>query len=218
MQRAFGVAMGSSEGLVRWCGAALIAGGALVAAFVLVHPQGEFTPAVMASGIAQVAHSLHFLGATFAAFGLVGVLLRLVERGGKLALSGAILSFFGTVWFAGLGLLSFAGLPFIAQHDPALVAANGSFWNEPPNPVFLAGLAAFVVGHLALGVALLRGIGLPRWSGLPLIVGAIVSALPPVVVPTVLVLTAGGVLLGAGWAWIGWALWSQRTPRGAAER
>jgi hypothetical protein len=202
--------MVSTAGLTRWSGAALIAGGALIAAFVLVHPQGEFTPAVMASGIAQIAHSLHFLGATLAAFGFIGVLLRLQERGGRLGLAGGVLTFFGTVWFAGLGLMSFAALPFIAQHDPALMAPDGAFWNGAPNPVFLVGLASFALGHVALGVAVLRGVvGLPRWSGPLLILGALLSALPPVVVPTV-VLTAGGVLLGAGWAWLGWALWSRR--------
>ena len=68
----------------------------------------------------------------------------------------------------------------------------------------------FALGYLILGVAILRGLGLPRWSGLLLIVGVVLSSPPPVVVPTVLILTVGGVLLGAGLAWLGYALWSEK--------
>lgn len=70
--------------LIRWSGLALLAGGIGMALFVLVHPQDEFTANVMASRIAEVAHTLHFLGATLAVFGVVGLLLRQVEHGGRL--------------------------------------------------------------------------------------------------------------------------------------
>src|SRR5438309_2938708 len=191
------------RGLLRWSGISMMAGGACIVIFVLVHPQGEFTPAVMAGTQAQVAHTFHFVGATLAAFGLAGLLAHQVERHDRLALVGVIVAFFGAVWFSGLGVLSFAGLPFIAKHDPALLLATGAFWNDAPNPVFLLGLVSFVLGFVVLGVALLRGKGLPRWSGLLLILGSVLSAPPPVAVPSVLILTAGGVLLGAGLAWVG---------------
>lgn len=200
----------STAKLIRWSGLALLLGGICIAIFVLVHPQSEFTANVMASGIAEVAHTFHFVGATLAVFGLVGLLLRQLEQGGRLGLIGVLLAFFGTIWFAGLGLMSFAALPFIARHDPALLAPDGAFWNEPPNPVFLLGLVCFALGYVVLGVAILRGMGLPHWSGLLLIVGVVLSSPPPVAVPTVLILTAGGVLLGAGWAWLGYALWSEK--------
>ena len=88
---------------------------------------------------------------------------------------------------------------------------TGAFWTEPPDPIFVLGLITFVVGYVLLGVHVLRGrSGLPRWSGLLLLVGAVVSSIPPVVVPTVLILTAGGVILGAGLAWIGLALWANK--------
>ena len=200
----------STSRLIRWSGLSLLLGGTCIAAFVLVHPQGEFTANVMASGIAELAHTFHFVGATLAVFGLVGLLLRQMEHGGRLGLIGVLLAFFGTIWFAGLGLMSFAALPFIARHDPALLAPSGAYWNDPPNPVFLLGLVFFALGYVVLGIAILRGVGLPRWSGLLLIVGAVLSSPPPVVVPTVLILTAGGVLLGVGLAWLGYALWSEK--------
>lgn len=199
--------------LVRWSGLALILGGICIALFVLVHPQDEFSADVMAGGRAEVAHEFHFVGATLAVFGLVGLLLHQFEERRRLGLIGGLLAFFGTIWFAGLGLLSFAALPFLARHDPALVAPGGAFWNEPPNPIFLAGLLCFVLGYVILGVAILRGVGLPRWSGLLLIAGVLLSSPPPVAVPSVLILTAGGVLLGGGLAWLGHALWSERLSR-----
>ena len=201
----------SNTKLIRWSGLALVLGGICLALFVLIHPQGAFTADVIASRIAETAHTFHFLGATLAIFGFVGLLLYQLEKGSRLGLIGVILAFFGTIWFSGLGLMSFAALPFIARNDPALVAPNGLFWSEPPNPVFLLGLLSFVLGYVVLGIAILRGVGLPRWSGLLLIAGAFLSSLPPVAVPTVLILTAGGVLLGAGLAWIGFALWSGKS-------
>ena len=199
----------NTQTLIRWSGLALVLGGICIAIFVLIHPQGAFTADVIASKIAETAHTFHFLGATFAIFGFIGLLLHQMEKGGRLGLIGVILAFFGTIWFSGLGLMSFAALPFIARNDPALVAPNGLFWSEPPNPVFLLGLLSFVLGYVILGIAILRGVGLPRWSGLLLIVGGLLTSVPPTVVPTVLILTAGGVLLGAGLAWLGYALWSQ---------
>ncbi len=180
-------------------------GGVCIAIFVLVHPLDEFTSEVMSGARAQIAPSFHFVGAALSLFGLMGVILSQAEGGRRLGLVGAIVAFFGMVWFAGLGLMSFAALPFIAAHAPQLITASGPFWNEPPNPVFLVGLACFVLGFVILGIALLRGAGLPRWSGLLVLAGAVLSTPPPVVVP-LLVLTAGGVLLGAGLAWLGYGL------------
>jgi hypothetical protein len=205
----------STDGLQRWSGLSLAAGGICIAIFVLVHPQGEFTPGVMAGSQAQVAHTFHFIGASLATLGLAGLLGRLVERRGRLALVAVVLAFFGTVWFSGLGMLSFAALPFIASHDPQLIVPSGAFWNETPNPIFIVGLVCFVLGFVLLGIALLRGIGLPRWSGALLILGVLLTAPPPVVVPTVLILTVGGVLLGAGLAWLGYGMWSESKETGA---
>ena len=88
---------------IRWSGGSLLLGGIFLAIFVLVHPQSDFTPEVMARGIAKIAHNFHFAGAALAAFGLVGLHLRQMEKAGRLGLIGFILVFFGTVWFAGLG-------------------------------------------------------------------------------------------------------------------
>ena len=198
----------SSKSLISWSGLALVLGGALLALFVLVHPQTEFTPEVMSRGIAKLAHNFHFAGAALVAFGLIGLHLRQMESAGRLGLLGFILAFFGTVWFAGLGLMSFMALPFIAAHAPDLLAKEGPFWSEPPSPLFLAGLVCFVLGYILLGIAAFRGKVGARWSGLLFIPGALLSIIPPVVVP-VPVLTVGGVLFGVGVAWMGYSLWSQ---------
>jgi hypothetical protein len=198
--------MTATRTLIGWSGLALIAGGVAIALFVLVHPQGEFNADVIRGGQAILAHNFHFVGAALTAFGLGGLLLDQLDRGKRFGATATLVAFFGTVWFAGLGLLSFAALPFIAAHTPALVAPDGAFWNEPPQPLFLVGLGFFAVGYIALGAAILRDGGLPRWSGALLIAGAVLTIPPPVVVPTVLILTAGGVLLGAGLAWLGYGL------------
>lgn len=203
--------------LVRWSGLALIVGGVGIALFVLIHPQSEFSPEIMRGGQAILAHNFHFLGAAVAVLGLGGLLLRELEQGSRFGAVATLLAFFGTIWFAGLGLLSFAVLPFIASHDPALVAPDGPFWTEAPQPLFLVGLGFFVLGYVAVGIAVLRDPTLPRWSGVPLIVGALLLSPPPVVVPTVLILTAGGVLLGVGLAWLGFAFWSVRHSGTAAR-
>ena len=200
--------MPATRTLVRWSGLALIAGGVGIALFVLIHPQSEFNAEVMRGGQAILAHNFHFLGAALTVFGLGGLLVYELDRADRFAATATVVAFFGSIWFAGLGLLSFAALPFIASHDPALIAPDGPFWTEGPQPLFLLGLASFVIGYVALGIAVLRDGTLPRWSGVPLIVGALLVSPPPVVVPTVLILTAGGVLLGAGLAWLGYGLWA----------
>ncbi len=204
--------MTATRTLIHWSGLALIVGGVAIALFVLIHPQGEFNAEVMRGGQAILAHNFHFVGAAVTVFGLGGLLLDQLDRGKRFGATAALVALFGTIWFAGLGLLSFAALPFIASHAPALVAPDAAFWNEPPQPLFLVGLGLFAVGYVALGIAILRDGGLPRWSGALLIVGALLTVPPPVVVPTVLILTAGGVLLGAGLAWLGYGL-RTRSPR-----
>src|SRR5712691_7876291 len=154
--------MSATRTFVNWSGLAMIAGGAGIALFVLIHPQSEFTPEVMRGGQAVLAHNFHFLGAALTAFGVGGLLLDELERGKRFGATAALLAFFGSIWFAGLGLLSFAALPFIAGHDPALVAPDGAFWTEAPQPLFLLGLGFFVVGFVALGIAVLRDQALPR--------------------------------------------------------
>jgi len=187
---------------IRWSGLSLLLGGISLALFVLVHPQSEFNAEVMGRGVAEVAHNVHFLGASLAVFGLVGLHLRQMARAGRLGTIGFVLAFFGMVWFAGLGLMSFAALPFIATHAPDLVAKDGPYWSEFPGPLFIIGLISFVLGFIVLGVAVFRAKVLPRWSGLPVIPGALLLSLPPFAVP-VPVLTAGGLLLGSGLAWMG---------------
>ena len=83
--------------------------------------------------------------------------------------------------------------------------------------VIVNGLAAilFMIGYLLLGVAMIRTVTLPRWSGVLVAVGAPAHLLGFGIAQ--LVSTAawpiailGSVSLGAGLAWPGYRLW--RTP------
>ena len=86
--------------------------------------------------------------------------------------------------------------------------------------VIINGLAAilFMIGYVLFGVAMIRTVALPRWSGVLVAVGAPAHLLGFGIAQ--LVSTAawpiailGSVSLGAGLAWPGYRLW--HTPAGS---
>lgn len=201
----------STQNLMRWSGWALAIGGIAIAGFFLaLLPIGGVTATTESSpGLYYLAHGLHTIGGVLAALGLVGLYARQSEKTGWLGLIGFVLAFIGTTLFAGLGMISEFLLPPIFTNAPALVAPGGAL---DPNSLIIFPLTflPFLVGYILLGIATMRAGVLPRWSGLLLILGAILFALPvPWPVPVV-----GAVLYAAGMGWIGYVLWSEKGAMG----
>ena len=200
----------SSARLIRWSGVALALGGIAIALFVLaLVPIGGFDAGGKAentlTGIYRLSHGLHILGAVLALFGLVGLYGRLKDRTGWLGLIGFVLAFVGTSLFVGLGMIAEFIVPVLAVSAPPLLDPAGPLGAS--SPLFPLTFLPFLVGYILLGIATLRAGVLPRWSGLLLIIAAVLFALPvPWPVPV-----AGAIAYGAGLIWLGSALW------GAAE-
>lgn len=204
--------MATQNNLIRWSGLALAVGGVGIALFLItVYPLGNFlSPAVLAMGQSMLAHTFHWIGATFALLGLVGWYVRQKAETGILGLIGFILAFIGTSMSL-VGAVS-AGyiFPSVAMANPELFDPTGPLFASASAIPFFFGFGAFMLGYVLLGIATIRAQILPAWGATLVIAGAIFFNLPPQPVgpvPTFVTLL-GAILYGAGAVWIGLALWS----------
>lgn len=92
-----------------------------------------------------------------------------------------------------------AAVAFIG-HACMLVGATATAWagHDVLDGIFVLGILGALIGLVVLGVATLRAGVLPRWCGVLLIAGLPVSS--------ALEAFGGGVVLGAAWAMVGYAL------------
>lgn len=195
----------SSATLYRLSGISLFIGSLLAALAVIpVFFIGDDST----STIAAMAALLRVLGGMLIVAGLPGMYSRQAQRAGLLGLIG----FLSTLFY--ILILGVAGdtinafvVPFIASAAPALL--KGSLPQGLTN-FFLVGGLLGLVGGMLLGIATLRAAVLPRWAGLPLIAGAVLSFIgnfaPPVI------REIGIVLFLVGLAWLGSGVWSYRKP------
>jgi hypothetical protein len=207
--------------LIRASGLSAIVGGLGFVLFPLLHPNHD--AAGYTNWIWVPAHMLPNVGAILVLFGLVGLLARQLERAGWLGLVGFVVAFFGTASFVMGAMIEAFIIPFMGLQNPA-------FEEGPPPPgiaeAFMTVTVLFAVGYVILGIATYRAAVLPRSVGALLVVGAVAwmffERIGAILLQSDDLWAAGPVLLGAGMAWLGYALWSrtpasvgikQRTPR-----
>ncbi len=197
--------------VICWAGAACIAGGAFIAAFVLVHPWDQLVGSAIARTAQwRTAHTFHFIGATFALLGIVGIYAQARDRLTTLGVVGFVLSFIGNAMFLGTGMITAFIWPMLAMHAPGTVDLGGAIFSAPVSATaFLLTTVAMTVGYVLFGVDLLRGRIYPRAAIVMLIAGAMLGMVPPhPVTPFPWAgLVLGGVLYGVGMMWIGVLLW-----------
>ena len=206
---------GSSAGLLRWCGMALVLGGMLIAVAIMLHPSSETAITIIASEVGLVAaHFVYTLSGLLVLLGLPGLYVSQRAGMGRLGLIGFLTAFAGTYLIAVTGNFGFFA-PVLAREAPAVLDAILQYW-----PVaVINGLAAitFLIGYVLFGIAMTKTATLPRFAGVLVAVGApayLVGAGLSVLVSTAAwpVAVLGSVSLGAGLAWAGYRLW--RTPAG----
>ena len=145
-----------------------------------------------------------------ALFGLIGLFVRQLSQAGTLGLVAFIVAFIGTAFFFGLGMITEFVLPDFADKAPELYLPSGPYGadsDRPTPPIIPLSFVTFLVGHILMGIAVMRAKVLPRWSGAALIVGSVVF-FPAFPWPIPLV---GAVIFGAALGWIGYALWTETT-------
>lgn len=191
--------------ITRVSGILLLVGGVLVAIFWSFHPL-DHDPHTMQSTRWLVVHGLAGIGLVLTVPGLLGLHNRLTAEGGVRVLVGFILAAVGTALMAGMILFIEVGtLPLIATLPDAEELMN----TFPPAfmAVFAITLLTFILGYILLGIVIWRCADLPRWSGLLLLVGALLFAVPVPPAP-VIINTIGAVLFGSGYVWLGYDLWA----------
>jgi len=204
----------STQNLIRWSGLALVVGGVGIALFLItLYPLGNFlAPEVLTTSQSVLAHTFHWIGATFALLGLVGWHVKQKAQTGMTGLIGFILAFIGTTLTLVGGVSAGYIFPVLAHEAPQAFDPQGPLFASSNAIPFFIGFATFMLGYVLLGIATIRAKILPRWGAVLVMLGAILFNLPPQPIgpfPTFVILI-GAVLWGAGAVWIGLALWSEK--------
>jgi hypothetical protein len=160
-----------------------------------------------ASGAWVIAHLLAVLAFILFSVGLLGLAQRLQTR---LARSSVVVSWIGvglTLSYYGAEVfgLHAIGATVLEKRDVTLLHLADDIRFGPGITVLIAGLLLLTVGVLLAEVALWRNGGLPRWSGLPLVVGFALYL--PQYLASQPVRVAHAALITVGCFWIAAALW-----------
>ena len=187
---------------IRLAGLACILAGIIYALAAVVHPAGEDALSI-GSGFWIPAHILGGISAILMLFGLSGLYGNQAEASGPLMLVGFVLAFVGTTLLATEEFQSATVMPLIAAKAPTLL--EGTSTAGAALAFGLVFLVSFLLGYLLLGIATVRAHVLPRWSGLVLIFGLLLSLGGSI---SHLVGVAAAIVFGAGLAWMGYSVWS----------
>lgn len=193
--------------LFRWSGLLCIGFGALLSlTFILRIALADPDPAT-SSHVAL--GTLRTLTPALGILALTSLYARQIAQAGKLGLVGYLIAFLGIAMVLGLEFSFTYLFPVFAIGVPEFVAQLDAGQVEPAGPiiaVFILVDVVFLLGFILFGIATLRANVLPRRAATVMLVGAVAVAisdyLPNFVAPT------GAVLLGLGFAWLGYALWS----------
>jgi hypothetical protein len=207
--------------LIRASGLSAIVGGIGFVLFPLLHPNHD--AAAYASVTWAPIHLMPNVGAILVLFGLVGLLVRQLDRAGWLGTIGFVVAFVGTASFVMGAMIEAFIIPFMGLQMPGIEKG-------PPPPgigeAFMVITLLFGLGHLILGVATYRAAVLPRSVGALLVVGSlamlVLGKIEEAFLGTDVLWALGPVLDGAALIWLGYNLWSgtpdlqltvRRTPR-----
>ncbi len=187
----------SQSSFDRLSGGALILGGLLATAAILVHPD---TPL---SARNLPVHLALYSAVMLSLLGLPAVGRRLAQRAPGLGLLGMVLFFIGLAFEDPLH----AALAFTVEPTLAANPATRSLFEGPPPgllaPLQIGAIPFILAGLLLLTIAILRSHLLPRWLAWPL-------SLAFALIPASLVLQALGTLMAVALyssvAALGWAL------------
>ena len=159
-----------------------------------------------------IGHSLIFCGLVLNLVGLSWVFASEHEDLGKLGLGGFVFAAFGLSMY--IGKLYWSGLlyPFVLDASPDLVTRVGLGPGSAPKAllvkvVYNAGAILFSVGHLMLGIAMLRSLWFPRKPVYLLMIGAFMVGIWPML-PGILQMLSIFVsaIYAAGLVWLGISL------------
>jgi len=204
--------------LIRWSGMALGFSGIILVIAMLLHPRGaafsetlerRWTPVHIAEGLVYLLNLL----------GLSGLYLKQAEKAGVLGLCGFVLTLFGSAFGLSVAVDEVVLYPFIAAQEYAPKTwfdLAGLAWPLAGLVVpLLLDIIFFDLGVILTGVTIVRAGILPRRLGWLILIGIALSIgafLSPAIYSLFYI---GEMVLGIGFAWAGYALWSGKDQMAA---
>ena len=195
-----------AQRLVRLGGLAAVLGGAALALYNSV--EYVFFSGAPVSTLANLPGWLAFqiaglFGVLFVLLGLFGLYGAQARRAGTLGVIGFVLALAGAVLFGGLSWAAAFLLPAVGRAAPGVV--------DGPDPLVGAGVIGTILlgnlGWIVFAAATLRAGVFPRWTGVLMLVAAIV---PFVLQAAGSALPVGPVALGVAMMGMGYAVLSER--------
>lgn len=201
----------ASSGLYRWAGYAGIVGAILLVLGEWMHPQSL---AAANRGTWELAHELIFCSIILAITAIFALYARQARETGTLGLLGFVLIFIGLMGFSGIVWFEAFVTPALVGDAAAFAAVEKLYSGEMASsvlPVLMASSVAFSLGWLLFGWATARTGVLPRTGAYVALVGGVFFGLGPLLFAGVPILDkVAATLFGVGFAWLAWALTTER--------
>jgi hypothetical protein len=209
----------TAPSLIRWSGLSALVAGVCFVVLGLLHP-----PNVLSSVTTTrwtIVHSLALAMSLFGLLGMMGLYARQVRESGWLGLAGFLLLSLWLVLILPFTFFEVFFLPLLATEAPTFAKGFLGIFTGAASEINFGALAALwqlssallLLGGLVFGIATFRAHVLSRWpAGLLAVAAALTPAaafLPHAIQPLV------AVPLGAGLAWLGYALFSERREQAA---
>ena len=207
----------TAPSLVRWTGLSAMVAGICFLVLGLLHP-----PNVLSSVTTTrwtIVHSLAVAMSFFGLLGIMGLYARQVKEAGWLGLAGFLLLSLWLVLILPFTFFEVFFLPVLATEAPTFAKGFLGIFTGAASRINFGALPALwqlssvllLLGGLVFGIATFRAGILSRWAAGVLAVGCLLSPaaalLPHAIQPLV------AVPIGVGLAWLGYALWSERSER-----
>ena len=198
-----------TDSLIKWAGAANIAGGICVAGAYLLHPPIP-EPEVVASTLWLVVHVGFMLSLLFGIFGMMGLFAHSLKgQNTWLGLVGFLASIVSLTFVFGLDYAEVFIFPLLAVEFPDVVTRYGD-GTTMPSVAFAFPITGvlFMLGYALMSLELYRQQSMARGACIAMIAGVVVFAIGLSGLFPILVVQLGSVMFGAALIWMGAGLWS----------
>jgi hypothetical protein len=204
--------------LIRWAGLAAMLAGILFIVIQTIHPADILSS--VTTGRWAIVHYLSIAMCLLGLVGIAGIYARQVEEAGWLGLVGYLLFSLFYALTMGFNFVEAFISPLLPNEAPKLVESLLALASGSAGEMDLGAVVAvyslvgvlYMLGGPLFGIATLRAGILPRWAAILFASGGPVSAIVVSLVPHPLDRMAA-VPLGLGLAWLGYALWSERSEK-----
>jgi hypothetical protein len=207
--------------LIRWAGLSALLAGMFYVLVGMFHPLN--VPEPVATSRWAVVHIIAIAMSFFGLLGMAGLYARQAEKAGWLGLAGFFMLSLWLVLITGFTFVESFVLPSLVTAAPEFVEGFLGMFTDSPSEINLGILPTlwlltgplYMFGGLLFGIATFRAGILPRWAGVLLALGTLLSPVAALFPPEHEVKV--GIPVGLALAWLGFALLTERRAK-AADR